>query len=409
MTSLKAPLLAGPDRIASLDVLRGVAVLGILLMNIQSFAMIGAAYLNPTADGDLHGANFHVWLLGHIFADEKFISIFCMLFGAGIFLMAKRAEAAGRHPATLHYRRMFWLTLFGVLHAYLLWSGDILFDYGICGLLVYLFRNRRPQTLLITGMVLLTVTPIFMGTYGNWLGTLSSANVQNVREQLWQPTPAEKAEEIAVYRGGWSKQMSLRVPDAIDMETVYFVVWGFWRELAFMLIGIALFNLGVLSAQRSSRFYWSLIGLAVFVGIPLTLWGSYLDFAKDWDFLYSLFHGTAFNYWGSILVSLGWVGVVMLAVRSASMPLVTSRLAAVGRMALTNYIMQTVIGTTIFFGHGLGLFGSVQRKWQLAIVLAVWALQLVASPIWLRHFAFGPLEWLWRSLTNLRLEPFRNL
>jgi uncharacterized protein len=402
-----SPQFLDRPRIVELDVLRGLAVLGILPMNIQSFAMIGAAYLNPTADGNLHGMNFYAWLLSHLLADQKFITIFCMLFGAGIFLMAHRAEANGQRPAMLHYRRMFWLIVFGVLHAYLLWSGDILYDYGICGLLVYLFRNRRPRTLIILGMVLLTVTPIFMGVCGKWLATLPSPNIQSIREQLWQPTPAEKTKEITAYRGGWIRQMSFRAPDAFAMETTYFLVWGFWREMGFMLIGIALLKLGVLNAKRSPRFYWNLIGLAVLVGIPLTLWGSYRDFALHWDFIYSLFYGTEFNYWGSMFISLGWVGAVILMVRSRAGRVATNRLAAVGRMAFTNYIMQTIIGTTIFFGHGFGFFGSVPRKWQFAIVLAVWMLQLAVSPIWLRRFNLGPLEWLWRSLTCLRWEPFR--
>ncbi len=147
------------ERIFTLDVLRGFAVLGILPMNIQDFSMPGAAYLNPTAYGDLHGANYWVWLLSHLLADEKFMTIFSMLFGAGIFLMTSRIEAAGQPSAALHYRRMGWLVLFGLLHAYLLWSGDILFSYGVCGLLVFLFRKWRPRTSLIVGALSLAVTP----------------------------------------------------------------------------------------------------------------------------------------------------------------------------------------------------------------------------------------------------------
>lgn len=114
-----------------------------------------------------------------------------------------------------------------------------------------------------------------------------------------------------------------------------------------------------------------------------------------------------FNYWASVLVSLGWIGAVMLASKSAALVWITARLAAVGRMAFTNYIMQTLICTTIFYGHGLGLFGKVERVWQLAIVLGVWVLQLTISPLWLHHFSYGPLEWVWRSLTYWRRIPFR--
>src|SRR5262249_19871775 len=145
---------AETERIASIDVLRGFALLGILVMNIQSFAMVGAVYDNPTAYGNLNGANFVVWLLSHLLAEQKFISIFSMLFGAGIVLMWRRAESSGAGPARLHYRLMGWLIVFGLLHAYLLWYGDILYTYGICGLFVYLFRRKSPRTLVSYSLVL---------------------------------------------------------------------------------------------------------------------------------------------------------------------------------------------------------------------------------------------------------------
>src|SRR5437667_1168182 len=145
------------ERIVSMDVLRGFALLGILVMNIQSFAMVGAVYDNPTAYDDLNGANFVVWLLSHLLADQKFISIFSMLFGAGIVLMWQRAACSGARPARLHYRRMGWLILFGLLHAYLLWYGDILYTYGICGLFVYLFRRKSPRTLISFALILATI------------------------------------------------------------------------------------------------------------------------------------------------------------------------------------------------------------------------------------------------------------
>jgi uncharacterized protein len=395
------------ERIVGIDVLRGFALLGILPMNIQYFSMISAAYWNPTAYGDLHGANFWVWLLSHVLADEKFMTIFSMLFGAGILLMTSHIEAAGKPSAALHYRRMGWLILFGVAHAYLLWSGDILFTYGMCGLLVYLCRKFRPRTLLVLGVLTIAVASASMTAYGLWSKHWSPSEVQQAREQLWMPTPAMSAKEIAAYRGNWTAQMSFRVPDSLQMETAFFVGFTFWRAAGLMLVGMALFKLGVFSARRPSSFYWKMIAVGLLVGIPVTLYGTHRDFAGGWDFRYSFFYGMQFNYWASLLVSLGWVGVVMLASRTTALLRLTRRLAAVGRMAFTNYIMHTVICTTIFYGHGFGLFGGVSRVWQFAIVLVIWAFQLIVSPIWLRHFFFGPLEWFWRSLTYLQWEPFR--
>jgi uncharacterized protein len=398
---------AEKERIVSIDVLRGFALLGILPMNIQYFSMISAAYWNPTAYGDLHGANFWVWLLSHVFADEKFMTIFSMLFGAGILLMTSRVEAAGKPSAALHYRRMGWLILFGLAHAYLLWSGDILVAYGMCGLLVYLCRRFRPRTLLVMGVLAVAVASASMAAYGLWSQRWPPAQVQAAREQLWMPTPAMAAKEIAAYRGSWAAQMSFRVPDSRQMETIFFVAFTFWRVTGLMLVGMALFKWGVFSAKRPSSFYRMMIAFGLLIGIPVTLYGTYRDFATGWDFLYSFFYGMQFNYWASLLVSLGWVGAIMLASKAAALVSLTRRLAAVGRMAFTNYIMHSVVCTTLFYGHGLGLIGKVSRVGQLAIVLVIWAVQLVVSPIWLRYFLFGPLEWLWRSLTYLQWEPLR--
>ncbi|MGC2112335.1 MAG: hypothetical protein WA655_22640, partial [Candidatus Korobacteraceae bacterium] len=155
------------ERIVSLDVLRGVALLGILPMNIQAFSMISAAYLNPTAYGDLHGANYWAWFLCHVLADEKFMTIFSMLFGAGIYLMTSHIEEAGGRPGLIHCRRMGWLLLFGLLHAYLLWWGDILVNYGLCGLLAYCFRKRSPRRLIVYGIVLVAI-PSVLFFYSAW-------------------------------------------------------------------------------------------------------------------------------------------------------------------------------------------------------------------------------------------------
>lgn len=394
-------------RITSIDVLRGIAVLGILPMNIQGFSMVGAAYWNPTAYGDLRGANLWVWLLSHLLTDQKFLNIFCMLFGAGIVLFASNAEASGRQPAPLHYRRMGLLVLFGILHGWLLWSGDILFDYGVCGMILFPLRELRPRALVAIGLAAMAVASGIQLAYGASAAHWPASDLREVKEQLWQPTPQEVAGELAEFRGGWRAQMQARAADAFSMETFFFWAWGLWRESGMMLAGMALFQWGVLSARRPAAFYWRLIAAALCVGIPVTLYGTLRDFAHAWDFLYSFFYGMQFNYWASPLVSLGWIGAAMLACRAAALPAATRVLAAVGRMAFTNYILQTAICTTMFYGHGFGLFGKVERTGQFAIVLGVWAVELAISPLWLRHFRFGPLEWIWRSGTYGRWEPLR--
>ena len=380
------------ERIVSIDVLRGFALLGILPMNIQYFSMISAAYFNPTAYGNLSGANCWVFLLSHVLADEKFMTIFSMLFGSGILLMTSRVAAAGRRPASLHYRRMGLLTLFGLAHAYLLWSGDILFAYGLCGMVAYLCRKLRPTKLIIVGMLLLSVAPAILTAAGVWSRHWSARQVQTATEQMWAPTSEMVAQEVRAYRGSWIAQMKYRAADSFEMQTLYFVSFTFWRATGLMLIGMALFKLDVFRARRRAPDYWSMVFVAICLGIPVILYGTHRDFAAKWEFRYSFFYGIQFNYWASLLVSLGWIGAVMLACQSRQLISLTRRLASVGRMAFTNYILQTVVCTTTFYGHGLGLFGQVGRMHQLEIVLAIWAAQLVLSPIWLRYFLFGPLE-----------------
>ncbi|NNE69862.1 MAG: DUF418 domain-containing protein, partial [Rhodothermales bacterium] len=156
-------------------------------------------------------------------------------------------------------------------------------------------------------------------------------------------------------------------------------------------------------------FYQGLIAGAVLAGFPLIVLGMQYNQSIGWESPYFFFVGSQFNYWGSIPVALGWVGVIMLLCLSGGLTWLRERLAAVGRTAFSNYILQTVIGTWIFYGHGLGLFGSVDRTGQALIVLAVWAFQLLISHWWLQQFRFGPLEWLWRTLVYLKSQPFRKV
>ena len=174
-----------------------------------------------------------------------------------------------------------------------------------------------------------------------------------------------------------------------------------------MLVGMALFRWDVLTGKRSVAFYARLIAVGGIVGVPLVFYGIGRNFAAGWSVKFSMFLGNQYNYWGSLLIAIGYVGLVMIACKNRRLTSVLRPLAAVGQMALTNYLLQTIICTTIFYGHGLGQFARFTRVEQVLTVVAVSALQLIACPIWLRYFRFGPFEWLWRSLTYWRLQPMR--
>jgi uncharacterized protein len=388
-----------PDRIDSLDALRGIALLGILLVNIFSFAQ--PHYSSPNAYGDLHGVNFAVWLFSHTFAYLKFLSIFSMLFGAGVYLFTSRIEGVGRQSGWLHYRRMLVLIMFGLLHGYFLWFGDILVHYGICGLLLYPFRQCPPRRLILIGTVILLI-PILAGVF--YIRTMGPNDFQEFEKDL-HPTPSAVASDLATFRGGWLGQLSTRANEAFEFETTVFGWEYFWRELGLMLIGMALFKLGVFSAALTRAVYLRMIIAAILFGIPLTWYGVYANYKVGWQSMSIYFRGELVDYVASLFVAFGWVGAIMLASKSPALRLLTYPLKAVGRAAFSNYILQTLICTTLFYGHGFGLYGHISRVGQFGIVLVIWALQLIASTLWFRFFRMGPIESLWRSLTYWKPQP----
>lgn len=391
------------ERIAAIDTVRGVAVLGILAMNIQSFAMIGAAYFFPTAYGDLTGANAVVWFLSALLAHRKFMTIFSMLFGAGLILQWQRTAAAGGNFAGLWYRRMFWLLAIGLVHAYALWYGDILVAYAVCGCLIYPLRRLTVGWLVVLGITLLGI--------GSGLSVVAGLSAPHWPEASlnqftagWQPAPAKVAEEIAAMRGGWLAQNQVRVPAAFFLQTFVFWFTTLWRAGGCMLLGMALLKGGYLTGARP-RAYLSWIVLALIVGLPVSLLGIRGAIARDWEPVHTFFLGSQYGYWGSLPVAFGWLGLVLLACRNDWVPALRRRLAAVGRTALSCYLLQTLICTTLFYGHGFGLFGRVSRVGQAGVTVVIWAVLLWLAPYWLSRYRFGPAEWLWRTLTYRRRPP----
>ncbi|MBW6393431.1 DUF418 domain-containing protein [Billgrantia antri] len=393
------------DRIEALDMLRGMALLGILIMNVQAFAMPQAAYMNPTAWGRLEGIDLVAWLVSHLFADQKMMALFSMLFGAGIVLFTERAEAAGRPAVALHFRRQSWLLLFGVVHAYLIWYGDVLFTYAVCGMLLYPCRRLSPAVQLMLGLALLAVASAIFLLLGGTMTAWPEAERLALQVE-WHPPAEQLQAEIERHRSGWLEQLPYRAEMAFEMQTFTLLVWGLWRAAGLMLIGMALYRLGVLTGQANRRVYMAMLAAALILGLPVVVYGIFWNFANDWG-PHSLFFGAQYNHWGSVPVSLGWVACVMLALKAAWFPGLARKLAAVGRTAFSQYILQSVLCSLIFQGYGLGWFGRVERSEQLVIVLALWLLQLWLAPLWMRHFQYGPLEWLWRSLTYQRAQPFK--
>jgi uncharacterized protein len=425
------------NRIVSIDVLRGVAVLGILLVNIVSMGLPFAAHNDPTIAGNRSPADFWAWAIASVAAEGRMRAIFSMLFGASVILLSARIEARSEarngaraeadSAADIHLRRNLWLMVFGTLHSvWLLWPGDILFTYGAAGLPLFVFRRLRPRTLILLGAIVLALQ-IPRAVYHNMdlaeasagLRTLSSMSAsgraltseEQKSRARWRETLAEDKptteslqETIDDHRSGYLSNLGRAASATVYLESQYLYTTGLWDAVGPMLIGMAFLKMGVLSAARSLRFYAVMTLAGYAIGIPLSAWA-----AADW-----MRHGfEAGARWVSlddvtrVSVALGHVGVVMMVCKAGVLPLITRPLADIGRMALTNYVLQTIICTTLFTGSGLGWFGQLARHQLYYIVLSVWAVEWIASTVWLRRFRFGPLEWIWRWLSYRQRPPMK--
>jgi uncharacterized protein len=421
----------GSERFHSIDTLRGIAVLGILVMNIYGFAMPLAAYSNPLAYGGTEWFNIGTWYFTHLIFDQKFMTIFSILFGAGLIMMSTRAESRGSKYTGIWYRRNFWLLIIGALHGYLIWFGDILFSYALMGMLIFPFRNRRPRTLIIVACFMLPVALLISYSGGIYVDKLqvSVAEIEQVQDsgqelseeqtttlEEWEammvfmaPPEEQVARDIKAYRGNYPGIVAHRAPMVIGMQTQAIVAFLLWRVGGLMLIGMALMKLGVLSAERSISFYRKLMLAGYGIGLPIMFFSIYFLTAHQWDHIFMFRIGMAPNYIGSVFVALGHIAAVMLIVKTGALKRLMQRFAAVGRMAFTNYLLHSIILTTVFYGYGFGLYGQVSRFWQMAFVVVVIGLQMIVSPLWLKHYRFGPAEWFWRSLTYWKWQPMRRL
>lgn len=471
-TAQEVPKLAkaGP-RIDSLDLLRGIAILGIFLMNTWTMSLPQGAYTNPSSynpswvlgfgfpDGSdaltgeqyyntigepLTGANRLAYILIHLFADMKFITTFSILFGAGIVLQADRARKTGRNPWLTHYLRMIVLLFFGLCHTFFFWYGDILTDYALLGMLLAPLRKLPGVVLVILGLALVSADAGFDSLVVRHLqirGQADSAakeplwskaigSIYRVENQLnnrsqgaWMrnlnkqgldaasyPNPQDR--EIQVYRSGWWDQVvGHRFWCSVKAHTTGFLTWTLFRCGGCLLIGMGLQRLRFFHGAWR---WWSyaLIALAL---TPLGWWITWrgvlynefeIKWSEDWFVYESLWHkGVKFNYFGSLLCAFGYISVGVLLAMVAANParklfracLVPIR--SVGRMALTCYLTESLIGTTLFYGHGFGYFGMFSRaELPFKVVLPTWIAILAFATLWLTFFRQGPLEWLWHSI-----------
>ena len=394
-------------RIDSIDVLRGFALLGILLLNILAFGLHSAGYFNPLiATGDTETSrllNLWTWASVSVLFEGAMRCLFSILFGAGVVLFATRRENSA---GWLHYKRHFWLLLFGFVDAFiLLWNGDILITYALAGAILYLFRSYSPRTLLITAAVLtLLMSTLFGGLARYGLTQAKMADDINLRA-VWTEFDADNNPSVEDYESQLSERResyrSAFVWTSRYMAEYLGVVALVLMPdaLVMMLLGMAFFKLGILDGSWPRRWYMWLVTLGFSVGLVANLWELQVAFAGQFDTLSTFPFLSPTYHIGRVGMALGYLGTVMLVCKSGTFQRLRGALAAVGRMALTNYLMHSVICLVIFTGLGFSLVGTLER-WQLyPIVVAIWIFQLWFSQWWLARYRFGPGEWLWRALT----------
>ncbi len=434
-----APAPAAPvaesQRNRLIDALRGVALLGILLMNIPGFAM--PEYSEEAYRNDPTSVSFWTSAVISVFFEGKMRALFGMIFGAGVVLFVLKKEQTGKSVTGLFYRRMFWLVLFGLVHAHLiLWMGDILYLYGLCGMLVYLLRNVNPKYLAL-GVPLVAVLSFAANTL--FLQVIRAERIAyadaKAAEREHQPLTDAQKEALAQ----WRERELTMIPNREDAEEhtrkmksdyptvaghvrkmaflfqTLGVVLGIWDSLALMLLGVALYRWGFFTGDWPTRYYWRTLLVGYAIGLPLVIYSFYYSyrFSPNIEAVFQRIKAEPVNWVGliypfqRILLVLAHASALILLYKAGVFAKLFRALEAVGQMAFTNYIMHSVICTLFFFGYGLNFYGELQYYQLFFVVAAIWALQLIVSPLWLQYFRFGPLEWLWRSLTYWKVQPFR--
>ncbi len=415
------------SRIEAIDTLRGVALLGILTLNIIGMGMPFEHYFNPAADGRLDGGNLWAWITTETLFEGSFRTLFSMLFGASILIFTTGPRAKS---AAVHYRRTLLLIAFGVIDGFLLlWPGDILVVYGLAGLLLYFARNWLPRRQLIVAGVLLLLMSLVYGVFhlgvrqlepligdvqsAQAAGQTLTAEQQGIADG-WAgltsniyPSPAAQASQLESF-ATTSYFEAVRLNGSHMPETYMQIpIVQLWDALMMMLLGMALYQLGVLSAAKSARTYWWMVIGGLGVGWGVNAWEVYTVIESNYATHWLAFYFRPTYDLGRLATAIGYLGIVMLFCQSSLLPWLRRALTATGRMALTNYLMHSLIAMLLFRGFALGWHNELSRPQLLSVVVGIWILQLWLSPWWLRRFQFGPVEWLWRALTYGKAPPMR--
>lgn len=402
-------------RIEALDIVRGVAVMGILAMNIVGFGMPSPAYMNPAAFGVEGSADLVSWAFSFLFIDGKMRGLFSLLFGASMLLVIQRAEARGNHAGSVHFRRMAWLLVLGLIHFYLIWHGDILTSYALVGMAAFLFRGMPPGRLLGWAVALLVLQFLMsaLTTAGLFAvaAELAGPNPSAATIQQWQAitagfgtTPGEVEAELATFRSGYGTILDHRLTDLGSWPLLMLILYG-PETLGYFLLGMWAFKTGFLTGDWTDYAYARTAALCLSVSVPAYAVMAYLLIEDGFtpQMIHALFFTATIPF--RPLMVLAIAAVVILASRRGGA--LVDRIAAAGRAAFTNYLGTSLIMTTFFYGYGAAAFGTFSRAELWLVVIPMWGLMLLWSKPWLDRYRYGPFEWLWRTLARWEIQPMR--
>lgn len=405
------------DRIASLDFIRGIAVLGILASNIVVFARPNEARRVVALVHEMTWTEWLPWFVNYIFVDGKLRSMFAALFGVGLVVFIERARARGAAARWLQVRRLFWLALFGYAHYVFLFEGDILFEYACVGLFALWAVFWKPRYLLVLAFLVICADTYLSGTF-IWPGVVDERQVLALPadapdrisyEDHWQGRRDAIAQESQVMaNGSMGDILAYRFADSSGwLGPVQALQFAAFQYLPMMLIGAALYRLGFFSGawDRRRMLFWGWAGIIVsaIAALAMGLWLM----REGWGFDH-----TFFVFYGPVAIlrlpmTLGYLAVLVALAPQLVPTRIGQRLSATGRMALSNYLGMSIVMAFIFQGWGLGLYDRFNRLEQWGFMLFGFALMLLWSKPWLARFRFGPFEWVWRCLTYWRLFPLK--
>lgn len=403
-------------RLPTLDALRGVAVMGIVLMNVTGFALPSGAYFNPYATGTPSQADLALWSASFILVDGKMRALFSILFGASTLIVVTRAAANGDNPVRVHLARMATLAVFGVAHWVLLWPGDILLHYALIGTLALPFTQMEARTRLRVAALLLVAQAAIQGVViAGDVALRTAASAPGAAAQTltsWHAfaaavgvgRPQEILAEIATMRGGWTGIAAANL-HALAGGTPFLLVFDGPETLAFMLIGMAALSSGFLGGAWPRRRYTLVAATMLGIALPLSALLAWGAAASGFDTIATFAAATLGGVPLRPAIALGYAALLIpWASRDDALQ---TRVRAAGRLAFSNYLATSLAMTALFDGWGLGLFAHLGRAQVLAIVPPVWLAMLAWSPLWAARFHFGPLEWAWRSLARGKAQPMK--